>query len=180
MAFSAYIKIDGIEGQSMNKDHKNWIDVTSFTCGANQETKKGNAMQNSGEGTMAPLVFTHGLDKATPKLVQACMEGDPFDSAEFHVCAMVGGKRVKIYSAEFHDVTVVETKLTTVAKGQNVANDDRASLYTASQSENKALEPVEIVSLAANEIEWNFTSFGPDGAALGSTPGSWKIGEGTT
>ncbi|MCP3965297.1 MAG: type VI secretion system tube protein Hcp [Lentisphaerae bacterium] len=180
MAFSAYIKIDGIEGQSMNSDHKDWIDVTSFTCGANQETKKGSSMQNAGDGTMAPLVFTHGLDKATAKLVQACMQGEPIASAEFHVCAMIGGKRVKIYEVKFKNVTIVETKLTTVAKGQNVATDDRASLYTASQSENKALEPVEIVSLAANGIEWNFTSFGPDGSALGATPGSWKIGQGTT
>ena len=66
MAFNSYIKIDGIEGQSTDVAHTNWIDVVSFSHGSSQETQYDNQTNAAGRGVLAPLTFVHLLDKATP------------------------------------------------------------------------------------------------------------------
>jgi len=33
---AAYIKFDGIDGESQDKDHKEWIDILSFSQGMHQ------------------------------------------------------------------------------------------------------------------------------------------------
>ena len=75
MAFNSYIQIDGIEGQSTDVAHTNWIDVVSFSHGATQETQFANQTNAAGRGVLAPLVFVHLLDKATPNIQKACMSG---------------------------------------------------------------------------------------------------------
>ncbi len=36
MAFDAFLKIDGIPGESSDENHKDWIELTSFKHGLNQ------------------------------------------------------------------------------------------------------------------------------------------------
>lgn len=36
MAYDAFIKFDGIDGESLDAKHKNWVDVLSFSWGVSQ------------------------------------------------------------------------------------------------------------------------------------------------
>lgn len=47
MAIDIFLKIDGIEGESQNANHKKWIDVLSFNWGAQQP---GNMSVGGGGG----------------------------------------------------------------------------------------------------------------------------------
>jgi type VI protein secretion system component Hcp len=38
MAFDAYIKIEGIPGEALDEQHRNWIEVNSYSFGTQQST----------------------------------------------------------------------------------------------------------------------------------------------
>lgn len=53
MAFDAYLKIDGIPGESLDTNHKDWIELLSFEFGASQAT---SATASSAGGASAERV----------------------------------------------------------------------------------------------------------------------------
>ena len=76
--FDAFLKINGIEGESQDDKHKNQIEILSFSWGANQ-TATGAA--SSGGARAAERVnqsdfsIVKSLDKASPKLFLHCCNG---------------------------------------------------------------------------------------------------------
>ena len=47
MAFDAFLKIDGIPGESTDSKHKDWIEVLSYSTGITQPTS-GSASTGGG------------------------------------------------------------------------------------------------------------------------------------
>jgi type VI secretion system secreted protein Hcp len=78
MAFDAFLKIDGIPGESTDEKHKDWIEVTHFDQSMSQPT---SATASSAGGATAERVnfgtfnIKHLLDKASPKIYEACASG---------------------------------------------------------------------------------------------------------
>ena len=78
MAFDAFIKIEGIPGESTDDAHADWIEVLSYSCGVSQPAS-GSA--SSGGGASAERAdfqdfsIVKALDKASPKLALACADG---------------------------------------------------------------------------------------------------------
>ncbi len=74
-AVDYFLKIDGIDGESTDKDHKGEIDVLSWSWGMSQSDT------NTGDGTIVPdfeeLKLTKYVDKSTPKLMEALAGGVP-------------------------------------------------------------------------------------------------------
>ena len=72
-----FLRLDGLEGESADAGHLEWIDV--LTCnrghvhGSLQSIQTGSP-DAAGCGIYAPFIFTHVVDKATPKLQEACMK----------------------------------------------------------------------------------------------------------
>src|SRR5215475_5550792 len=68
-AVDYFLKIEGIEGESTDKTHKNSIQVESFSFG---ETQAGSASHGSGGGAgkvqMQDFHFVKKLDRASPSL----------------------------------------------------------------------------------------------------------------
>jgi type VI secretion system secreted protein Hcp len=69
-AYDYFLKIDGVEGESVDATHKGEIDVEAWNWGETQPT--GGA----GRVAMNDFTFTIKLSKASPKLFLACAEGD--------------------------------------------------------------------------------------------------------
>lgn len=72
----AYLKFDGVEGESVDKDHKGWIDVLSVSGLAPQgkSREKGSGMA-TGKRQHAPVTITKPIDKSSPKLARS--SGNP-------------------------------------------------------------------------------------------------------
>jgi type VI protein secretion system component Hcp len=67
-----FLKLDGVRGESTNKDHKEWIEVLSYSWGASnaRPTQAGARGQvPTGPGT---LTITRVYDKASPVLAKRC------------------------------------------------------------------------------------------------------------
>ena len=78
MASDIFAKIGDIKGESTDDKHKDEIEILSFSWGvANSQTITGGAGGGGGVGKASfhDMVFTHGIDKASPSLLRACATG---------------------------------------------------------------------------------------------------------
>ena len=76
MASDIFAKIGDIKGESLDAKHKDEIEVLSFSWGV---TNAGNIGTGGGGGagraTFQDLSIVHKIDKATPRLLEACATG---------------------------------------------------------------------------------------------------------
>ena len=82
MAFDAFLKIEGIEGDSQQKGHAGEIEISSFSWG---ETNPGSVGKGTGAGTgkvqMQDFHFAMSTSKASPTLMTSCASGKHFPTA---------------------------------------------------------------------------------------------------
>ncbi|HTZ74020.1 MAG TPA: type VI secretion system tube protein Hcp [Candidatus Aquilonibacter sp.] len=82
MAVSAYLKIDGLDGESLTKGKEKQIEVLSFSFGASQHiTLASGGGKSGGKATATDLSIMKKVDKASPKLFSACCMGTGFPTA---------------------------------------------------------------------------------------------------
>ena len=68
-----FANIAGIKGESVDVKHKDEIEVLSLSWGvANTGTIGGGGGGGAGKATFQDLSLVHKIDKATPKLLEAC------------------------------------------------------------------------------------------------------------
>jgi len=80
MAYDAFLKIDGIEGESEDKDHKGEIEVDSYSWGVTN-TSTGGGGGGAGKAVAQDFHFTAPMTKASPVLMLACATGRHSPSA---------------------------------------------------------------------------------------------------
>ena len=86
MAVDCMLKIEGIEGECMIKDHENEIDVLAWSWGMTQSaTSHVGGGGGSGKVNVNDLSLTKYVDKSTPNLMKACCNGKPYDEATLTV-----------------------------------------------------------------------------------------------
>jgi type VI secretion system secreted protein Hcp len=82
MAVDQFIKIEGVKGESKDKDHKDEIDVLAWSWGLSQS---GSFHVGGGGGAgkvnVQDLSFTKYVDKASPVLTKMCCQGEHIDEA---------------------------------------------------------------------------------------------------
>lgn len=70
---NVFLKIDGIEGESVHEGHEGEIDIDSWSLGAGAGT--------GGKPTFQDLHFSKHVDKASPKLLESVANGKHYKSA---------------------------------------------------------------------------------------------------
>lgn len=87
MAVDAFLKIDGVPGESTAAGHEGEIDLDSFSWGASNPTTIGSATGGAGAGKVnfKELVVTKHVDKASAKLFLHCCNGVHFPEATITV-----------------------------------------------------------------------------------------------
>jgi type VI secretion system secreted protein Hcp len=82
MAFDAFLKIEGIDGESQDKTHPGEIEIDSFSWGV---TNTGAFGSGGGGGTGKAVAqdfhFSAPISKASPNLMLACAAGKHIPSA---------------------------------------------------------------------------------------------------
>ena len=82
MAVDMFIKIDDIEGESVDDVHAGEIDVMAWSWGASQSgTTHSGPGGGAGKVNVQDLSFTHYVDKASPNLLKMCCNGKHFEEA---------------------------------------------------------------------------------------------------
>lgn len=76
MSQDYFLKIDGIEGESQDKTHKNEIEIESISFGVSQGGGMGYGGGGGvGKASFQDIAFTKKVDKATLKISEACANG---------------------------------------------------------------------------------------------------------
>src|SRR5262245_54227949 len=112
MPFDAFFKFATIPGESTDDKHKEWIEVLSYSWGASQAG--GGSASSTGAHTgqrvdISDFSFVHTLDKASPKLFEACCTGSHIADATLELCK-AGGDKQKYMSYKLTDVIVSQVR----------------------------------------------------------------------
>lgn len=108
MAFDAFLKIDGIPGESTDDKHKDWIEVLSFHWGVSQQytgSKSSGGAISAERTDHQDFSCVHTIDKASPKLFQFCCNGSHIKEVKLELCRATGDK-TKYMEYKMTDVIV--------------------------------------------------------------------------
>ena len=106
--FDAFLKIDGIPGESTDDKHKDWIEVLAFNHGIAQPV---SATASSAGGAASErcqhqdYVIVKNVDKASPKIYEACSTGAHIKDVTLELCR-AGGDKVKYLEVKMKKVII--------------------------------------------------------------------------
>jgi type VI secretion system secreted protein Hcp len=154
--FDAFLKIDGIDGESQDSKHKSEIELLSYSFGADQP---GSSHVGGGSGTgkvhMHDFTVLKYVDKASPPLFVACATGKAIASAILTV-RKAGGDQQDYIKVTLNDLIVSSTQNTGQPKGSDGS-------------------PTEQVSLNFSKINFEYKEQGKDGSLTGTVTGGWDV-----
>ena len=152
-----FLKIDGIEGESQDSKHKNEIDVQSWSWG---ESNSGDAAHRGGMGagkvSMQDFHFTMSVNKASPKLMEACASGEHIKKAVL-TCRKAGKDQQEYLKVTLSDLIVAS--------------------YQTGGSAGSGVVPTDQIGLNFSKIEDEYKEQKPDGTLGGAVKGGWNLKE---
>jgi type VI secretion system secreted protein Hcp len=159
--FDAFLKLDGIKGESADAKHKGEIDIMSFSWGMAQ-----TGVSATGGGGGAGKVHVHDFqitkqtDAASPLLFLNCASGAHIKEANF-VVRKAGGEQLEYLKIKLTDVLVSSYK-------PNGADSELIGLLQPPADGHKGSEiPAEQITLNFAKIEFQYQPQGADGKAQG-------------
>jgi type VI secretion system secreted protein Hcp len=76
MAVDYYLKLDGIQGESQDTNHKNEIQILSWSWGASQVSSvAGTGGSGAGKADLSDFTVMINFDKSTPKFFKSICAG---------------------------------------------------------------------------------------------------------
>ena len=107
MPFDAFLKLDDIPGGSADRDHKDWIEIESFSWGVENDPTAGSGGGGAGSGkaTFNDLSVVTSFNTASEQLFKICATGQHIKKAVLHVRKSGGGSNV-FYKVHFDEVFV--------------------------------------------------------------------------
>ncbi|MFM9922909.1 type VI secretion system tube protein Hcp [Variovorax sp. H27-G14] len=106
MAQDIFLKINGIEGESQDAEHKNEIEVLAFNWKVFQEsTMHSGSGGGAGKATVEDLKFDHFVDRSSLNLMKYCLTGKHIQEAMLTV-RKAGGNPLNYLKFTFSDVII--------------------------------------------------------------------------
>ncbi|TAM55120.1 MAG: type VI secretion system tube protein Hcp [Paraburkholderia sp.] len=146
-----------IKGESADKDHKDWIEVSSWN---HSITQPRSATSGTAGGATAErcehgdMTFSKDIDLVSPLLYQHASGGTTFDEVTVDFMRADGeGNRVKYLEIKMKYVIVSSVAPSVVGEGL----------------------PTEEFSLKYAAIQWKYTQQKTAGGAAGNAQGAWSL-----
>jgi type VI secretion system secreted protein Hcp len=105
---NTFLKIDGIAGESTDKEHKGEIAIGGFALSAQGAQSIGSQSSGAGAGKVSIQSFTitKTLDKSSPLLFQAAATGKHFKDAVLSFTHKASGKEETYLKFDFQNVLI--------------------------------------------------------------------------
>jgi type VI secretion system secreted protein Hcp len=174
MAFEAFLKLDGIKGESTDRQHKDEIELISFSWGETNTVRSlggagGGGASRAGRVSFQDFHFTHRVDKASPLLFFACASGQHIASATL-TCRKIGTQGTSAAApdaavpapgpGEFLIYQMSNVIVSSFAEAGVAADEDR---------------PVESGSLNFTQLQIEYTPQNVDGVNGTSITRGWDV-----
>jgi len=134
-ASDVHLKLNGIKGESTSVQHKDEIEVQSWSWGVTGGSTGPGGGGGAGRATFSGLHFTHNVDRASPELWKACATGRHIRDAVLSVARPSGGTQDYL-TIKLTDVTVTSV--------------------TMSDGASDTFVPMESVGLAFAKVEYGY------------------------
>jgi len=155
-ADSIFVQLMDIQGESQDREYKDAIVATSWNWGM---TQSGSMHMGAGGGTgkvnISDLTFTHYVDKASPKIMEAACDGRPIRSARLSVRTSRQDAPIVYLVIDMEDVLV-------------------SSVKTGGSDQSNA-RAMEEVTLNFARVKVNYRPVQPDGSAGPRVEYGWDI-----
>jgi len=149
------LKIEGINGESEDERHRNWIEVQSVLYAVHQpraEALSTAGGHTTGRADLYPISFKKLADLSSPVLLQTCAAGKTLSKAVFEFMRADGdGKPIPYFKIELENLIIAS--------------------ITPDSGEGGLI--VERVQLAYARIRWHYLKQSIRGGTQGNTSGSW-------
>lgn len=154
-AVDYYLKIEGVDGESADHKHKGAIDIESWSWGASQSGSHGaGGGGGAGKVSMQDFHFVMKINKASPKLMQACASGEHIKKAVL-VCRKAGKDQQEFMKATMTDLLV--------------------SSYQTGGSGHSDIVPTDQISINFAKIEIEYKEQKADGTLGGTVKAGWDV-----
>ncbi len=153
-AFNAFLKIDGVAGESADSKHPDWIELSSFSYGVSNPPLVSPDGSKPGIAVATTFSFHKPLDKSSPAIFLGCAQGTSFKSVILEVTAASGAG-----SSVFYRITLSGVLIN--------------SLNTSSAASDT--KPSEDVTLSYNQIKIEYSYQNAAGSFIPVTPVSWDF-----
>lgn len=158
MAFDAFIKIDGIEGESTDDRHPGWIEIIAFRSGHSMPISKrtsGTQAATLGMVDFDTFTFSKLIDKSSPLPMSACAAGTHIDEIAVELCR-AGTDKVRFMAYKLKSSLI-------------------SSVLTSSGDPKNGF-PVELVKIDFGKIECCYTRQNRrGGGASGHIAAAWDL-----
>ena len=159
MAFDAYLKIDGIEGESEDDKHWGWIELIRYGIGVKQtiSTTASSAGSASAERVdFSDFLIRKFIDKSSPKLALACANGTHIDQIVVELCR-AGTDKVVFMTYTLKNCLI-------------------RKVITTNGSDTTANFPAETVKINYGKIEWHYAHLRRKGGGVaGYSVSGWDL-----
>ena len=153
MAFDAFLKLDGIKGESVDSKHKDEIQIESYSWGLANASAPVGGGGGTGRASFQDFTFTTDISKAMPPLFTHCVSGKHIKEGLLTL-RRAGGEQQDYLKIKFTDILI-----TGLSEAGNV----------------EGAAPMDQVSLNFNEIEIEYVPQEQDGSPGTPVTARWNI-----
>jgi len=113
MAVDMFLKLDGIDGESMDHKHKGEIEILSFSWGLSNTVSSATGGAGAGKVKFNEFTIVKMIDTASPKLMESCCQGEHLGFAQLTLV----GKGVKGQPEEFLKIKLSDVLVSSYQTG---------------------------------------------------------------
>ncbi len=157
MAIDMFCKIDGIDGESTDDKHKNWIEILSYNWGVSQPVSmaSGTGGRTGGRADFQDFSVTKVIDKASPNLALHCANGKHIPKVVVELCLATEEKHT------FMKYTMEDVVVSSVSPGGAAGGGES--------------RPLESVTFNYGKIEWEYTPIDQTGKKGAAVKQGWDL-----
>ena len=153
-AVDMFLKLTGIPGESTAIDHKDEIEILSYSFGMNNTSIVAGSGAGAGKAVFQDLSLAKRLDKSTPPIMLACAQGKHITEAILTLTKSAGDKPIVFMRVTLTDV-IVSSIASSAAAGGDI--------------------PTESLSLNYGKIKVEYFQQHGDGSVVPAGVFSWSL-----
>ena len=158
MAYDAFLKLEGVTGESQKQNHTGEIDITSFSWGAVNSSSVGvGAGVSVGKVTVNDFSVIKSTDSSSPVLFQKCCDGSVIPTGVVTLQRQAGGEATPYLVYNLTNVYVTSIQWS----GSGGAGDS----------------PMESVSFCFEVGAVDYSPQKDDGTLGNAIHGGWDVGQ---
>jgi type VI secretion system secreted protein Hcp len=157
MSIEAFLKLDGIDGESAKDGHTGEIEIKSVNWGTSHaSTGHTGTGHSSGKVDFADISIMKVADKSSPKLMLRCCDGKTIGTGKITFRKTAGDSKI-----DFLTYALTNVMVTSWQQSGNDSGDDQVA---------------ESVSFAATKVVVTYLPQKADGSADAKQQGGWDQG----